>query len=126
MLDCGVSHQGDVAEQYGGSHQWGGAVFSKPEAGGAGPCVEVLITQRFCFWCPLYSVHTRTCKHVVMGEMPIPAYPMHIVGEDLTVPLTKTDNNSLFILLITCLGGLTLMPFQAKLMGVSGNVCLSC
>ena len=52
------------------------------------------VIRKFCFQCPLCSVHTRAREHTEMGEMPIPAYPMQVVGADLTGPLAKTDNGN--------------------------------
>jgi len=54
--------------------------------------------RRFCYQCPLCSVHTRAREHTEMGEMPIPAYPMQIISADLTGPLAKTDSGNLYIL----------------------------
>lgn len=56
--------------------------------------------RKYCFHCPVCSVHTRAREHCEMGEMPIPAYPMQYVSADLTGPLVQSDNGNSYILSI--------------------------
>ena len=48
--------------------------------------------------CPACRVHQRLTDHVPMGEMPLAAYPMQIVGADLISPIVPSYNGNRYVL----------------------------
>ena len=48
--------------------------------------------------CPVCRVHQRRTDHVPMGEMPLAAYPMEIVGADLMGPIVPSHNGNIYVL----------------------------
>ena len=50
--------------------------------------------------CPICAIHGRHTERPPMGNMPIPAYPMQIVGADLIGPLPESTKHNKYALTI--------------------------
>ena len=66
--------------------------------------------------CPVCRVHQRRTDHVPMGEMPLAAYPMQIVGADLIGPFVPSHNGNRYVLTLIdhCTGWAEAFPLKDK------------
>ena len=66
--------------------------------------------------CPVCRVHQRRTDHVPMGEMPLAAYPMQIVGADLIGPFVPSHNGNRYVLTLIdhCTGWAEALPQKDK------------
>ena len=66
--------------------------------------------------CPVCRVHQRRTGHVPMGEMPLAAYPMQIVGADLIGPFVPSHNGNRHVLTLIdhCTGWAEAFPLKDK------------
>ena len=66
--------------------------------------------------CPTCQVHQRQVDKVPMGEMPLAAYPMQIIGADLLGPFVPSRRNNKYILTIIdhCTGWAEAFPLPNK------------
>ena len=67
-------------------------------------------------WLPTKRVHQRRTDHVPMGEMPLAAYPMQIVGADLKRPFFPSHNGNRYVLTLIahCTGWAEAFPLEDR------------
>ena len=66
--------------------------------------------------CPVCLVHQCHTDHVPMGEIPLVAYPMQIVGADLIGPFVPSHNGNIYVLTLIdhCTGWAEAFPLKDK------------